>query len=245
MHSSARGGLLLGVLLLAACAGLPRTRTPMPVLHYHVTTTDPHRPGTLYILLPGRKDHADVFAREGFIDLMRRQGLTADIVATDAHAGYYVRGSLLRQLHDEVIVPARRRGYHHLVLVGVSLGGYGAIRYAMAHPGEISTLVLLSPFLGTGPFMRELAEAGDEDFAQTWSWLKAYPLARSAEERTAAGYPRLILGYGAEDMFLHTDHQLRALLPPEDTVTLGGAHLWSTWRELLTRMFEKGLLGGS
>jgi pimeloyl-ACP methyl ester carboxylesterase len=238
-------GLLLGVLLLAACAGLPRTRTPMPVLRYHAATTGAHHPDTLYILLPGRKDRADVFAREGIIDLLRQHGLAADIVAADAHAGYYVRGSLVRQLHDEVIVPARRRGYRNLVLVGFSLGGYGAIRYAMAHPGEISTLVLLSPFLGTGPFMRELAEAGDEDFAQTWSWLKAYPLAKGPDERTAAGYPRLILGYGAEDMFLHTDNQLRALLPPEDTVTTAGAHVWSTWRDLLTRMFDKGLLGST
>lgn len=166
------------------------------------------------------------------------------MLAADAHAGYYVRGSLIRQLHAEVIAPARKQGYRHLVLVGVSVGGYGAIRYAMAHPGEVETLVLLSPFLGAGPFMRELTEAGDEDFAQTWDWLRRYPREASAEQRAAAGYPSLILGYGEEDLFLlRAENQLRALLPQEDVVTTSGAHVWGTWRTLFKKILDKGLLG--
>ena len=128
------------------------------------------------------------------------------------------------------------------VLVGVSLGAYGAARYAMIYPDEVSTLVLLSPFLGAGPFMRELAEAGDEDFGQTWEWLRRYPKDKSPPERAAAGYPRLLLGYGEEDLFLLTDKQLRELLPADDVVTTGGAHLWSTWHALLTRLLERGLI---
>ncbi len=213
----------------------------MPVLRYTLARA-PQLDQPLLVFLPGREDHADVFWREGFVAAVRKAGLTADLIATDAHGGYYVQGSVVRLLHDEVIAPARKRGDRDIVLIGVSVGGYGAIRYAMRHPGEIATVVLLSPFLGAGPFMRELAEAGDEDFAQTWSWLKRYPRDASPKGRAAAGYPRLILGYGEEDYFLHSDHQLEALLPPHDVVKTTGAHLWSTWRALFQAILEKGLL---
>lgn len=218
----------------------------MPVLRYPAAENPgSHHPDTLIVFLPGRKDRANVFAQEAMLDVVRQHGLAFDMLATDAHAGYYISGSLVRQLDQEVIEPAHRRGYRHIILVGVSLGGYGAVRYAMAHPGFIQEVVLLSPFLGTGPFMRELAEAGDEDFVQTWDWLRRYPLHASDEQRAKDGYPRLILGYGQEDLFLHTDNLLSALLPPDDVVTTAGAHLWSTWRTLLKKMLEKGLLDGS
>lgn len=233
--------LLMVVGLTAGCAGSPRPRTPMPVLRYTAEAPSQHS-DTLLILLPGRKDRAEVFARERLVETIRAHAPSADVLATDAHAGYYTGGSLVRQLHAEVIEPARKRGYRHLILVGVSVGGYGAIRYAMAHPGQVEEIILLSPFLGTGPFMRELAEAGDEDFGQTWDYLKRYPKDASAAERAAAGYPRLVLGYGEEDLFLHTDNQLRGLLPPGDVVTTGGAHVWGTWRGLLTKILEQGLL---
>jgi pimeloyl-ACP methyl ester carboxylesterase len=198
------------------------------------------RAQSVVIFLPGRKDRARVFVDKGIFAAARAKSLRADLIGTDAHAGYYVRGSVVRRLEEDFVAPARRDGYQRIVLVGISLGGYGAVRYAMTHPGQVATIVLLSPFLGAGPFMQELADAADPDFAPTWDWLRRYPL--DPKERAAAHYPRIVLGYGKEDMFLHTDGELRKLLPPEDVVTTFGAHEWSTWRALLELMLDRGLL---
>jgi pimeloyl-ACP methyl ester carboxylesterase len=201
------------------------------------------RAETLLVFLPGRKDRARVFEAEGTFAEVQKRGLDADLLAADAHLGYYLRGTLVERLDRDVIEPARRRGYRRIVLVGVSMGGYGAIRYAMAHPGRVSTIVLLAPFLGAGPFMRDLAEAGDVDFEQTWRWLRGYPADAAARE--ALGYPRIVLGHGKQDLFLKTDDELAKLLPDEDVVTAFGAHEWLTWNKLLGEMLDRGWLGGA
>lgn len=233
-------GVLTALLPVGGCAHPPDTRTPMPVISYLYATRDSH-PATLIVLLPGRRDRADVFDQEGMIAVLKRNGVAADLLAADAHIGYYRRGSFARQLHTEIIEPARRR-YRHIVLVGVSLGAYGAARYAMIYPDEVSTLVLLSPFLGAGPVNRDVSEAGDEGFTQTRDWLHAYPKDADAPGRRAARYPRIILGYGEQDLFPGTHAELRAHLPPDDVLTTPGAHAWGTWRVLLDRIAQRELL---
>jgi pimeloyl-ACP methyl ester carboxylesterase len=200
------------------------------------------RADTLLIFLPGRRDRAEVFAQEGFLDAPRRHGWAADVIAADAHLGYYLSGSMVSRLHQDLVAPARKRGYRRIILVGVSMGGYGAVRYAMAHPNQITALVLLSPFLGAGPFQQRMAEAGDEDFKQTWDWLKRYAATNRDDKRAAEVFPRIILGYGHEDLFLLTNLRLRALLPADDVLTTFGAHLWSTFRALFDKLLEKKLL---
>lgn len=212
----------------------------MPVIRYPVAGE--RRAATLVIFLPGRRDHASVFARNGLVEVVERAHIGADLIATDAHIGYYKSGSFVRQLHDEIIEPARQRNYRRIILIGVSMGGYGAVRYAMAHPGKVDTIVLLSPFLGAGPVGREIAEAGDEDFEQTRRWLLAYPKDKSDVERTAAHYPRIILGRGEEDLFPITHAELRAALPQHDFFTTPGAHVWSTWHTLLEKILNAKVL---
>jgi pimeloyl-ACP methyl ester carboxylesterase len=199
--------------------------TPMRYITYPASA----KSDTVYVLLPGLKDRAKAFDHWGFISVFVQHHVAADLVAADAHVGYYTEGLLIRRLHDDVIAPLTRR-YPHVVLVGVSMGGYGAIRYAMAYPGTIDKVVLFSPFLGAGPLMRNLAEAGDDDFKQTWAWLRG------------TEHPPIFLAYGHEDGFLATDHELKALLPPENVTTGTGGHLWTTWRRLLKQMIDHGVL---
>jgi pimeloyl-ACP methyl ester carboxylesterase len=217
--------LLLTALVATGCSHYPWPRTPMGAIQRSAGGARQ----TLIVLLPGVKDRSRVFEDEGFIDAFRRHHTDADVIAADAHAGYYAWGTFERRLRRDVILPARKR-YRNIILVGVSLGGYGAVRYAMTHPNEICELVLLSPFLGAGPFLRKLAEAGDEDFRSTWDWLKGHD------------HPRIILGYGHEDVFLKTDAELGALLPASDVVTTTGVHVWSTWRALLEQILANDLL---
>lgn len=212
----------------------------MPTLRYPVPGA--RRASTLIVFLPGRRDHASVFERNRLIEVVERAHLGADLIATDAHIGYYRSGSFVRQLHDEIIEPARQRSYRRIVLIGVSMGAYGAVRYAIAHPGKVDTIVLLSPFLGAGPIGREIAEAGDEDFEQTRRWLADYPKDKTDAERIAAHYPRIVLGHGEADLFLITYSELRAALPKSDVFTTPGAHVWSTWRELLEKILNQKVL---
>lgn len=75
--------MLAGALLLASCAHQLATRTPMPVISYLYATRD-HHPATLIVLLPGRRDRAEVFEQQGMIDVLKRSGVAADLLAADA-----------------------------------------------------------------------------------------------------------------------------------------------------------------
>ncbi len=189
---------------------------------------------TLIVFLPGLKDRARVFEKEGFVELVRQHHLAADIVEADAHVGYYVKGNVVRRLERDVIEPAERRRYQRIILVGVSMGGYGAVRYVMAHPNQIAEIVLLSPFLGAGPFERELAQPNDPDFKETWDWINHFPVGKP--------HPRIVLGYGHLDAFVKTDRDLAERLPPADVINLFGAHIWPTWHKLFEQMLERQLL---
>src|SRR5712672_3477612 len=56
--------------------------------------------------------------------------MLADIVVADLHFGYYLRQTAIERLREDVILPARTRGYQCISLVGISLGGFGALYYA-------------------------------------------------------------------------------------------------------------------
>lgn len=226
------------VVVVAGCSHSPRPRAPMGAVRSSLVGA---RAETVVFFLPGRKDRARVFEDKGLFDIVREKHFPADLIGADAHAGYYERGTFERRFDVDVVEPARKRGYAHLIIVGVSLGGYGAVRYAMRHPGRVETLVLLSPFLGAGSSMQELADADDPDFARTWEWLRRYP--GEPRARAAAGYPRIVLGYAEEDLLLHSDSELKKLLPPADVVTIPiGAHEWIAWRKLLGVVLDKHLM---
>ena len=63
--------------------------------------------GTLIVFLPGRDDDVTSFERHGFVETLRQQEISADMVSVDAHPGYYVERKLLERLKEDVIAPAR------------------------------------------------------------------------------------------------------------------------------------------
>jgi pimeloyl-ACP methyl ester carboxylesterase len=80
----------------------------------------------LVIFLPGIGDFAEDFESRGFIESLEQSELKADAIAVDAHYGYYARRSLHERLAEDVVLPARSRGYSQIWLVGISMGGIGA-----------------------------------------------------------------------------------------------------------------------
>lgn len=228
---------LVGLALLTGCARLRPAPAPLRTIELRQESGSP----CLVVLLPGRRDSPEDFARHDFSGIAARAGIRADLVAVDAHLGYYYRQTILERLREDVIAPARKR-YDRIWLTGISLGGTGSILYANEHPGEVDGIVLLAPFLGEEPVIDEVAAAGGlrgwkapaslepDDFQRRmWSWLARYE-----------GQPPLYLGYGTRDDFARANGLLADALPSGRVFTVDGGHDWKAWRVL----WEKAVASG-
>lgn len=235
-------GPALALVALGGCA-TPPVRIPMEVV----------RPGglcgggapVLLVMLPGVRSTPQEFVDAGFVEAVRSRGIAADIAIADAHLGYYEDRSVIRRLHDDVIAPARRAGYAQIWLVGISLGGFGALGYAARQPGEVDGIVALAPYLGERSLMQELNAAGgparwavsahpqaeDDLEREIWTWLATRP----------TPVP-VYLGAGASDRFADAHRLLATLLPPDRASSAPGGHDWPVWQALWSAWLDRALL---
>ena len=116
--------------------------------------------GDLVVFLPGRGDRAEDFEQRGFLAAARQAGLEADVLAVDAHLAYYYKRVITERLWEDVILPARAHGYRRVFVVGISLGGLGAITLSQEHPDAVAGLFVLAPYLGEPELTREIEGAG-------------------------------------------------------------------------------------
>lgn len=188
----------------------------------------------LVVFLPGIGDFAADFESRGFIDALLGSAVPADALAADAHYGYYARRSLHERLAADVVLPARARGYREVWLVGISMGGIGALSYLVHHPGHIARALLLAPYLGEREWIREvtdgeLAPSSRDDarahVQKLWHWIGDH--AREQPMR-----PKLYLGYGLGDRFAAANALFARHLPDEHVLTVTGGHDWRTWKRL-------------
>ena len=106
--SLARLALLLSALALgtAACAWMYSAPTP---LHTEPAAASPAtRASTLLVLMPGRGDKASAFAEHGFVDDLRAAGMAVDVVAVDAHMGYYMKENFIECMRIDVLESVRK-----------------------------------------------------------------------------------------------------------------------------------------
>jgi pimeloyl-ACP methyl ester carboxylesterase len=181
-------------------------------------------------------DAAD-FDAHGLVAAVHRRRLPVDVVAARPALDLYLDGTVATELHRIVIAPARARGYRRIWLLGISLGGMGALLYASTQPEAVEGLVLLAPFLGTQGTVAEIAAAGGlggwaaEGSAATTPerqlllWLQRFLAAPPAR-------PAVYLGYGLADRFVRGHTMLAERLPRDRVVTAAGGHDWETWRTL-------------
>ncbi|MEL7059785.1 MAG: hypothetical protein AAGN46_07135 [Acidobacteriota bacterium] len=166
-------------IVLASCTTFERTPTPMRT----VQITEPADAGECaVVLLPGTFDRAETFGAHGFDDIANDLGLDLELVAADANRAYYRQQVVLERLREDAILPLRRAG-KRVWIVGVSLGGVGALLYARDHVelgveptaaarlagdratgtdteiDDVDGLVLLAPYLGDDVVIEELLEA--------------------------------------------------------------------------------------
>jgi len=236
---------IASTLALSACA-IPRSSTvPMQVHEYRAKTDAPAR--TLLVMLPGRLGTANQFKDEGFVDMVLKAGYSLDIITAEAHIGYYYDQTIVERLRQDIILPARARGYRRIWILGISMGGMGAIWYDRTHPGDVDGLILLAPYLGDKQIVDEVEAAGglrgwhqDEEVRgqfpeDIWGMTKGY-----VDRQATAG--RLFLGYGLQDYLARSNSLLAREIPSGQVATLPGFHNWPTWRLLLARLLENQLL---
>jgi len=192
---------------------------------------------SLFVLLPGRNSAPDAFEKEGFIQAVREKDVAVDVVAVNAHIGYYMERSITVRLKEDIIKPAKSKGYKQIWLVGISMGGLGALLYEKQFAHDISGIIIVAPYLGEEKIVDEVRKAGgiwkwapdyiaEGDWqSKLWLWLKHY-------EQHKNNFPPIYLGYGEDDRFVFADTMLASILPPERVIVIKGSHDWQTWRRL-------------
>ena len=245
-----RALLLVVVPTVLSCCAINRSAlVPVPTIAY--PNRSEGRAPALIVLLPGRHSRGGDFDRKRFVDMVRERGIDADLVEADLHLGYYRDGTSSTRLWDDIVAPARASGYERIWVVGISLGGSGAIGLAREHPEALTGVVLLSPFLGPPGMLETIQAAGglhdwEPDPAaapgslkwfieQNWDFLRM----RGA---TDGGRPALYLGYGRDEPMSPSLDLLAEALPEGHVIRLPGEHRWSTWQALWGEMLSRHIL---
>jgi pimeloyl-ACP methyl ester carboxylesterase len=209
------------------------------------TAAGADRASVLLVMLPGAGDRPEDLIDNGFVRALRERALPVDVAVAYAGTGYYLDASIAARLSADIIAPARRRGYARIWLMGISLGGLGAVACASEYPSELEGVILLAPFLGMRGIIAEVLHAGGLHEWQSpeqrsgdlehrlLAWLKRY--------RPGAGAPEIYLGYGTDDRFAPASAMLAQQLPADRVVRIKGGHNWETWVALWGDMLDRNV----
>jgi pimeloyl-ACP methyl ester carboxylesterase len=212
-------------------------------LHYPAPKGDAE---ILLVMLPGAGIKGAEFAEQGMVAALRAHGLSVDVTVAHPDIELYLEDGVTEVLHRAVVEPALARGIKRIWLLGISLGGMGALLYASAHQQHVEGIVLLAPFLGTKGTIAELDRAGG-----LAAWSAANSGATEPEKRllrwlqarlaSPASDPALYLGYAAQDRFAPAHKMLAACLPPACVAIVPGGHDWPSWSALWRALLDKYL----
>lgn len=185
------------------------------------------------------------FESEGFVEAVRKRSLPFDMVAPNAHFGYYKDRTLIERLTQDVILPAKAKGYEKIWLAGVSMGGLGAILYLIKHSENIDGVLLLGPYLGDASIVAEISKAGglkqwnpgpydnEKDWQRfIWDWLKQ-------NCANPAGKVPIYLGTGNEDLYYDAQKLLADCLPQDRVIIIAGKHRLSTFKRIWDIFLDK------
>lgn len=239
----------LAALTLGGCF-LTSPTPPLRVMDH--APRGPERAEGLVVFLPGFGDDGGVFERYGLVEILARE-TRFDALGAHAHFGFYRDFSVLPRLETDVIGPARGMGYERIWLVGTSMGGFGAVSYAAAHPEDVAGVIIMAPYLGEPEVLEEIREQGleawepgdvaamEDDRAKVtrrnWAWMRA-------QLADPEGTP-IYLGYGEQDPSVADFQLLEAALPEDHVVHLPGPHGWHAWTPVFDRLVERAFAEGA
>lgn len=233
----------LSLVLLNGCAGGGDVSKPIPTL----LVPAPAKAQRLVVMLPGRGDDLQGLEKHHAAQIIQRQWPHADVLLTGLTMPYYTHGVATRRLHDEVMVPASKRGYRQIWLAGISLGGMGSLLYDRAYPGEVSGMLLFSPYLGDRKIHDEIRDAGglaqwnpgpsqmigpDTFQHELWRYLKGWS---NDPTRTSSVW----LAYGDSERFRKPIELVTPVLPASHVLMLPGHHNWKLWSATMPALFHK------
>ncbi len=227
--------LLLGF-ALSGCNVFRSPVAPVPTIIDLLPGNSPVGDRILLVFLPGAQEVPEDLVREGFVQQVRKRGIAADVVLADMHPRYYSGRTFDKRLKEDILDPARARGYRQVWLAGISLGGFGSLMYSRLNEGAIDGVIAMAPFIATNSVLEEVNQAGglaqwNEPVVEgDWQrdllrWLKGYgdPTAKR---------PLLFIGYGTRDGFASFNAAVGALLPAQQVRSAEGGHDWGPWKQL-------------
>lgn len=235
-------------LLVAACGPLGDPSQPIPVT---TIAAKDQRAQRLVVVLPGRGDDLAALRDSGMVEAIQGAWPDAEVVLAELAIRYYMDGAAPRRLHEEVIAPARQRGYREIWLAGASLGGMGVVLHDRAYPGTVDGMILLAPFLGERAILEEVSNAGgvqqwqagqeqpiNEDNWQRELWRHVQSWSRNPDRAR-----NVWLAYGDRDRLRDAMPLLTPALNPQQVLVRGGGHDWTVWApgtgEILKRVEQQ------
>ena len=229
---------------VSGCSIIFAVETPVPALHYPAPDGSTSK---MVVFLPGFAEGPEQFENNDFIRLLQERYPSVSAVAMDTHLGYYKKGMLADRVIGETIEPAIAEGYDTIVVVGLSMGGYGALWTSDSIPGDVDGIVLMAPYLGDidapkgvkehGGMREWVASFSDElDFDEIpWIWADGLIYGDR-------GNPQIVLAYGDADRLKPNASVLEKHLPREHVFTNDGPHKWTAWTPLWSDIMESGVL---
>ncbi|HMM66223.1 MAG TPA: alpha/beta hydrolase-fold protein [Dokdonella sp.] len=225
--------LALLALLVGACAAGGDVSRPIPTAYYAA----PQGGQRLVVMLPGRGDDLASMQRKGMAGIIQDAWPTADVLLTGLTMPFYRQGRATQRLQYEVIKPARQRGASEIWIMGISLGGMGAILYDREYPGEARGLLLLSPYLGDRAIQDEVRDAGgivrwnpgpirnlDAGTFQHELWRTIRNWADDPQRKQSVW-----LAYGTDEPFRKPIELMTPALVPSQVFAMPGQHDWELW----------------
>lgn len=235
---------LLALSLTAFTGGCYFARSPSrPLAALEVRRAETTRERCLMVMIPGFLDGPDTFLEHHFPDAVLTTDARCDMVLLDLHFRYYSQVGVADIVNEDILVPAAARGYDEIWVVGISMGGLGALLTAERYTDQIDGIILLAPFVGEENVLREIQTAGGaaawrppSDLETTpwtqanytthlWAWLRSYHTDPDA-------MPPLYIGWGDADRLGTGDALLGDLVGEGHVFTIPGRHAWVTWRPL-------------
>ena len=237
---------VLAISLFLGCS----TNAPLKTLYYRNNEYALQK--NMIIFLRGYTGSREDFASEGFVDDIRIRKLPFDMAAPNAHPGYYFGETLVHRLRADIIEPARAQGYRRFWLVGVSMGGLGALMYILQHPEDVEGVLVISPFLGYHGIFREIEgaggvrrwEPGEYDPDDDWQRMLWHSLKQFATGEKSL-HVELFLGYGTEDPYASAHKLLGDILPPDHVIITPGGHTPEVMKRIWRIFLEKEALSSS
>ena len=195
---------------------------------------------SLVVLFPGIGGKGSHYETQGFLDEVWERGFEASMEVLDVKPSLYLGSRIVELVKTEVIEPAKAEGFKEIYLVGVSMGGHGALLYATKYPEDVDGIVLLAPFIGGDTASEAIEEAGGLD---TWedcpflAWTYGCNLWKSLQVYVSdpRNQRKVVLGFGREDIFVDQCRVLADVLLPEQVFTVPGGHDWATWKRLFIK----------